>query len=76
MSSSSFMIALCLLFSKNVNGMPSGLDPLSAGLLFGGLGLSAAFLFLVMYLDSRPKLVMRLINKKLIDDQPEATAVI
>ena len=56
--------------------MPSGLDPLSAGLLFGGLGLSAAFLFLVMYLDSRPKLVMRLINKKLIDDQPEATAVI
>jgi hypothetical protein len=58
--------------------MPPGLDPLSAGLLFGGLGLSAAFLFVVMYLDTHPKLVLRLINKnkKFIDDLPEGTAVI
>lgn len=55
--------------------LPEGLDSLSAGLLFGGLGVSVVFLLLVFYLDSRPKLVMRLINKKLLDE-PEADRVI
>lgn len=51
--------------------MPLGLDPLSAGLLFGGLGLSVAFLLVVFYLDTYPKLFMRLINKRLKEESEE-----
>jgi len=56
-------------FTTTSTTVASGLDPLSALLLFGGLGLSAAFLLAVFYLDSHPELVMRFINKKLV---PEA----
>lgn len=46
----------------------SGLDALSASLLGGSAIISLVFLLVVLYLDNRPEVVIKLINERLIDD--------